>query len=93
MVGRVELFIGRGYNGDEGIARLDEHTRDYLNLKPGDEVTISSLALSFAETKAKVAEALIDDEGKSIVRIADDIMHEGNFKIGMRVLVGNNSPM
>ncbi len=93
LVGRVELFVGRGYDGDKGIVRLDSHTMEYLGIKPGDEVRISSLALSLAETKAKVAEALIGDEGKSIVRIADDIMREGNFNVGMRVLVGSYQPI
>ncbi len=93
MSGRVELFVGRGYDGDKGIARLDKHTMEYLGVKPGDEVRISSLALSIAEAKAKVAEAFIGDEGKSIVRIAEDVMREGSLNIGMRVLVGSYQPI
>jgi hypothetical protein len=89
LSGRVELFVGRGIDGDQGVARLDETTRQYLNVEPGDEVYISSLSLSLAQAKAKVAEALKGDEGTSIVRIADDKINEGNFRIGMRVLVGN----
>lgn len=89
MSGRIELFVGRGIDGDQGVARLDETTRQYLNVEPGDEVYISSLSLSLAQAKAKVAEALKGDEGTSIVRIADDKINEGNFRIGMRVLVGN----
>lgn len=89
MSGRIELFVGRGIDGDQGVARLDETTRQYLNVEPGDEVYISSLSLSLAQAKAKVAKALKGDEGTSIVRIADDKINEGNFRIGMRVLVGN----
>jgi len=89
LSGRIELFVGRGIDGDQGVARLDETTRQYLNVEPGDEVYISSLSLSLAQAKAKVAEALKGDEGTSIVRIADDKINEGNFRIGMRVLVGN----
>ena len=93
MSGRVELYVGRGVEEDDGIVRLDEHTMEYLGVRPGDEVCISSLALSLAETYAKVAEAQIKDKGRSILRISNDIMREGNFKVGMRVLVGNYSPM
>jgi hypothetical protein len=90
LSGRVELFVGRGIDGDQGVARLDETTRQYLSVEPGDEVYISSLSLSLAQAKAKVAKALKGDEGTSIVRIADDKIKEGNFRIGMRVLVGNS---
>jgi hypothetical protein len=89
MSGRVELFVGRGIDGDQGTARLDETTRQYLKVEPGDEVYISSLSLSLAQAKVKVAEALKGDEGTSIVRIAEDKITEGNFRVGMRVLVGN----
>jgi hypothetical protein len=93
LAGRVELFVGRGFEEDHGIVRLDKSTREYLKLKIGDEVRISSIALSLAEAKAKVAEALVDDEGKSIVRIADDKMHEGSFKVGMRVFIESFNPL
>lgn len=90
LSGRVELFVGRGIDGDQGVARLDETTRQYLGVEPGDEVCISSLSLSLAQAKAKVAKALKGDEGTSIVRIADDKIKEGNFRIGMRVLIGTS---
>ena len=93
MAGRVELYVGRGFDGDNGIVRLDEHTMGYLGVRPGDEVCISSLALSLAETYAKVDEAFVEDKGRSILRVSADIMQVGNFKVGMRVLVGNHSPM
>ncbi|WP_455277645.1 hypothetical protein [[Eubacterium] cellulosolvens] len=89
MSGRVELFVGRGIDGDQGIVRLDDPTRQYLNVELGDEVYISSLSLSIAQAKAKVDKALKGDEGTSIVRVADDKIKEGNFRVGMRVLVGN----
>jgi hypothetical protein len=89
MCGRVELFVGRGIDGDNGIARLDEHTREYLRVNLGDEVYISGLSVSLAQANAKVAKALKDDEDKSIIRISDDKIREGNLRIGMRVLVGS----
>ncbi|KON28299.1 hypothetical protein AC481_02220 [miscellaneous Crenarchaeota group archaeon SMTZ-80] len=93
LSGRVELYVGKGFDGDNGSVRLDEHTMEYLGVRPGDEVCISSLALSLAETYAKVAEAQIEDKGRSVLRVSNDIMRKGNFKVGMRVLVGNHSPM
>ena len=84
------MFVGRGIDGDQDIARLDETTRQYLGVEPGDDVYISSLSLSLAQAKTKVAEALKEDEGTSIVRIADDKIKEGNFRVGMRVLVGSS---
>jgi len=85
LVGRAKLIVAEPVKGDVGIARIDKATMQYIGVKPGDEIDIFGGIFSPAHVRVKVAEALPEDEGKGIIRIAEDKMREGGFKLGMKV--------
>ncbi|MCP8319286.1 MAG: hypothetical protein L6N95_05610 [Candidatus Methylarchaceae archaeon HK01B] len=87
MSGRAQLIVADPVKGDHSIARIDKATMAYVDVKPGDEIDILGEILSGAQVRAKVYRGLIKDEGKGIIRIARDKMEEGNFKVGMKVVV------
>ncbi|MCP8323842.1 MAG: hypothetical protein L6N96_06685 [Candidatus Methylarchaceae archaeon HK02M2] len=87
MSGRAQLIIAETVRGDIGIVRVDQATMTYIGVKPGDEIDIFGEILSEAQIRAKVMQTAQKDEGKGIIRIAKDKMIEGNFKVGMKVIV------
>ncbi len=87
MGGRAKLIVAQPIKGDVGVVRIDKSTRTYLGVNVGEEVDIFGGIFSPAHVRAKVVEATSDDEGKGIIRVAEDKMQEGNFKLGMKVTV------
>ncbi|MCP8305308.1 MAG: hypothetical protein H3Z50_07600 [archaeon] len=87
MGGRAQLIVADPVKGDIGIARIDKATMAYVGVKPGDEIDIFGEILSGAQVRTKVEKGLLKDEGRGIIRIASDKMEEGNFKVGMKVIV------
>lgn len=87
MGGRAKLIVAEPVKGDSQVARIDKATMTYVGVKPGDEVDIFGGIFSPAHARVKVAEALPEDEGKGIIRIAADVMEEAGFKVGMKVTV------
>lgn len=87
MGGRAKLIVAQPVKGDVGVARIDKATRTYLGVNVGEEVDIFGGIFSPAHVRVKVVEIAAEDEGKGIIRVAEDKMQEGNFKLGMKVTV------
>ena len=74
---------------DVSTVRLDKKTMEYLGVKEGDkvEVTASFWAVRGTYTVGKVGELPGEDEGAGIIRISKDLLKEGNFRPGDKVIV------
>ncbi|MCP8315668.1 MAG: hypothetical protein H3Z51_02235 [archaeon] len=87
MGGRAQLIVAEPVKGDAGIVRIDKATMTYIGVKQGDGIDIVGEIFSAAQVRAKVEKVASKDEGRGIIRIARDKMEEGNFKVGMKVIV------
>ena len=86
---KSKLVVKIPLEGDEGIARLDTKTMEYLGVKQGDKVEITS---SFWSVRGTYTIANIDslpegDEGEGIIRLSKDRLEDGNFRPGDKVIV------
>ena len=83
----VQLIVAHPLKGDVDVARIDESTQKYLDIKQGDEADIIGELLSGTHTRIKIFNSNSDDNGKGIIRIAQNKMEECNYKVGTKVLV------
>ncbi|MEM4699932.1 MAG: hypothetical protein QXT74_03145 [Candidatus Nezhaarchaeales archaeon] len=86
---RAKLVIKAPLEGDQGIARIDKKTMEYLGVKKGDkiEITASFWSVRGTYTIAIVDELPPEDEGQGIIRLAKDRLLDGNFRVGDKVIV------
>lgn len=86
---RAKLVIKAPFEGDQGIARIDKKTMEYLGVKKGDkiEITASFWSVRGTYTIAIVDELPPEDEGQGIIRLAKDRLTDGNFRVGDKVIV------
>ncbi len=86
---KAKLVIKAPLEGDQGIARIDKKTMEYLGVKEGDkiEITASFWSVRGTYTIATVAPLPPEDEGQGIIRLAKDRLLDGNFRVGDKVIV------
>jgi len=86
---KAKMIVKVPVEGDEGVVRLDKKTMEYLGMKIGDkvEVTSSFWSIRGTYTLAESKELASEDEGQGIIRLSKDKLVDGNFRPGDKVIV------